>query len=323
MQVFLAFADAKCQVPEGRQTAAAAAWLHQGYFAGEPDSNAIGLDSLGLQATGRLQKNYQEALAQFAAHKCESPYTQNVFASLVELINKRRAATPNGTPAPNEPPPFRQVLDRLSFDKLKEALESWQKRGSSLYAQAAMRDKAYLIDLYQQRCDGGRNVYFCGILARLETVMHDIPKIDLPPAPQPRPLPPNSLPPPAKRRVQAPDAPFTLGSELFVSLDEPLDLRDLAGERRVRAQVVRFVGMARNGGKPVGSEATIRVFRPEKAVQAGMAIVRLVMESIEMDGRSVPLTTRPVQRPVPGPGSRYKGRGVLPAGTRLIFVIEP
>ena len=128
MQVFLAFADAKCQVPEGRQTAAAAAWLHQGYFAGEPDSNAIGLDSLGLQATGRLQKNYQEALVRFAAQKCESPYTQNVFESLVELINKRRAATPNGTPAPNEPPPFRQVLDRFSFDKLKEALESWQKR---------------------------------------------------------------------------------------------------------------------------------------------------------------------------------------------------
>ena len=123
LQVFMAFIDASCTLPEGKRAAGAAALAHQGYFAGESDAAAAGLDGLGLRGLARFQKNYQEALARFGADKCGESSIK-IIESLVEMINKRREATPNGTPAPNEPPPYRQVLDRESFELLKQALES-------------------------------------------------------------------------------------------------------------------------------------------------------------------------------------------------------
>ena len=184
-----------------------------------------------------------------------------------------------------------------------------------------MRKKAYLIDLYRQRCEA--QSYFCAILERLKVTLKDIPDMQLPPMPKPPPFNPKTLPPPTKRRVQAPDAPFTLGSELYVSLGEALDLTAISGEQRVRGQIVRFIGNANNGVKSIGKVVTIKVSRPNPNHRPGGGAAILVMESVSLDGKDVPVTTRSVPRSVPGPGSNYFGPGVLRAGTRLVFVVEP
>jgi hypothetical protein len=135
-------------------------------------------------------------------------------------------------------------------------------------------------------------------------------------APSPR----STAPPPPT--VRAEYGPLPVGAIVNVQTLEPIDVLETNPDRRYRARLTTPVGYRGQLLAPVGAEVLLRV-EPVERTGAADASVGIAAVSISLDGQPADIQTSRVTRPVPAPGSRYRGPSVIRAGTPFQFRIGP
>ena len=106
---------------------------------------------------------------------------------------------------------------------------------------------------------------------------------------------------------------------MLVVTSESIDLSE--SNRTYRGRLARPAEFHGEVSAPADSEVVIKVSEPQEMGSRGMTFVTLTVESVIVDGKSVTVATLPVMRPLATVGRPTPTSGIVPAGTRLVFVV--
>ena len=249
----------------------------------------------------------------------------------------RQLAMSNVDPAtlPPLPAPLQLMMGQFyqNYVYVKQSWLSYLRTHNQADLQHAIDQKVILLRNYGRPCrPGGDNDLTCQVSRQLNAEFAEIPDGPTSSAVPNTRVPdlsmrgdPTAPPRPASPAQPAPTAAATegvpRGTALLVVTTEPIDLNEPG--RTYRARLARPAQLRGQEIAPAESEVLIKVSEPQAMGSRGITVVSLTVEAIVVSGKNVTVTTLPVMQPLSTGGRPMRNAGMLPAGSRLVFVVAP